>query len=101
MAIDAIYTIAKIIPDSLKPFKSDIVPVLHEFKFDKMKPVREATVEALGALKGVPDSEVSKNKEKPEFLDSKPAKIEKKSNSRKPRFIENTEQRDLSKGDPF
>lgn len=58
MAIDAIYTIAKIIPDSLKPFKSDLLPVLHEFKFDKMKPVREATVEALGALKGVPDSEV-------------------------------------------
>ena len=62
MAIDVIYTIAKMLPQTLKPYKADIVEVLGELKFDKMKPVREATLEALTALKAVPDLEIQLSK---------------------------------------
>jgi hypothetical protein len=44
-------------------------------KFDKMKPVREATLEALNALKDVPDSEALVKKKENE--EQKP-KIDKK-----------------------
>lgn len=43
-------------PQTLKPYKKDIVDVLSDLKFDKMKPVREASNEALTAMKEVPDS---------------------------------------------
>jgi hypothetical protein len=56
MSIDTIYTFAKMHPQTLKPFKKDITDVLTDLKFDKMKLVREATNEALTALKDVPDS---------------------------------------------
>ena len=57
MAIDTIYTFTKMHPVSIKPFKKDINEVLQGLKFDKMKPVREATNEALNVLKDVPDME--------------------------------------------
>ena len=62
MAIDTIYTFAKMHPQTLKPFKKDLVDVLSDLKFDKMKPVREATNEALNVLKDVPDSVPSSSK---------------------------------------
>ncbi len=58
MSIDTIYTFAKMHPQTLKSFKKDIIDVLTDLKFDKMKLVREATNEALTALKDVPDSAI-------------------------------------------
>jgi hypothetical protein len=58
MAVDVVYTLAKIVPNSLKPYKLDLADVLNELKFDKMKPVREASSEAMNYLKNVPDSEL-------------------------------------------
>jgi hypothetical protein len=50
----------------LKQSKKDIVEILQELKFDKMKLVREATNEALQALKDVPDTVVAGKKVKEE-----------------------------------
>ena len=42
MSIDVIFTLSKMIPAVLRPYKEDILEILNELKFDKMKPVREA-----------------------------------------------------------
>jgi len=55
-AIQAISTIARVVPITLKPFKQDVVEMLGDLRTDKMKPVRDAAVEALVAMKEVPDS---------------------------------------------
>ena len=55
MAIDVIYTMAAILRDSLKPFKSEILDVLNHQRSDKIKPVREASLEAIQAVKDIPD----------------------------------------------
>lgn len=47
MAIDVIYTMAAILKGVLSPYKKDILEVLNHCKTDKMKPVREATTEAI------------------------------------------------------
>ena len=47
MAIDVIYTMAAILRDSLKPFKQEILDVLNHQRSDKIKPVREASIEAI------------------------------------------------------
>jgi len=51
MAIDVIYTVAAILPLVIAPFKDHLVEVLNESRFDKQKPIREATIEAISALK--------------------------------------------------
>jgi hypothetical protein len=61
MAIDVIYTLAAIIPDTLIPFKSEIVEVLNHSRFDKYKPVREATIEAYATIKGLGGEEIGKS----------------------------------------
>ena len=53
LAIDVVYTFAAIVPDSLIPFKEEITDVLNQSRFDKYKPVREATLEALQAVKKI------------------------------------------------
>jgi hypothetical protein len=58
MSIDVIFTLAKMHPTQLKPFKNDVVSLLTELKFDKMKAVREIAFETLGVMKDVPDTEV-------------------------------------------
>jgi hypothetical protein len=45
-------------PHSLKPYKKDLVDVLNELRFDKIKPVRDSSLDALNSLKDVPDMEV-------------------------------------------
>jgi hypothetical protein len=55
ISIDVIYTLSKMIPFVLKPYKRDLSDVLNDLRFDKIKPVREASLEALNALKDVPD----------------------------------------------
>lgn len=47
MAVDVVYTMAAILKDVLSPYKKDILEVLTHCKSDKMKPVREATIEAI------------------------------------------------------
>lgn len=51
MAIDVIYTYAAILKDAIIPFKAEILEVLNHSRFDKYKPVREATLEAYQAIK--------------------------------------------------
>jgi len=51
MAIDVIYTMAAILRDALLPYKNDILEVLNHSRSDKIKPVREATLEAMQAVK--------------------------------------------------
>ena len=58
MAIDVAYTLAKIHPLVLKPYKKELTSLLNELRFDKMKPVRDACLEALKAFKECPDLEV-------------------------------------------
>lgn len=53
MAIDCIYTLAAIINESIIPFKRDILIALNNCRFDKMKPVREATTEAINMIKDI------------------------------------------------
>lgn len=47
MAIDVIYTMAAIIKDALTNFREEIMEVLNHSRFDKVKTVREATIEAI------------------------------------------------------
>lgn len=47
MAIDVIYTMAAILRDSIGEFKSEILDVLNHSRSDKIKPVREASIEAI------------------------------------------------------
>jgi hypothetical protein len=47
MAIDVIYTLAVILRETLIPYKEEVLEVLNHARFDKIKPVREATIEAL------------------------------------------------------
>lgn len=53
MAIDVIYTLAAILKEVLIPFKSEILEVLNHSRFDKYKPVREATIEAYQTIKNL------------------------------------------------
>ena len=55
MAIDVIYTMAAILREALIPFKSEILEVLAHSRSDKNKLVREATLEAIQAVKEIPD----------------------------------------------
>lgn len=53
MAIDVIYTLAAVLKDALIPFKTEILEVLNHSRFDKYKPVREATIEAYQTIKEI------------------------------------------------
>ena len=47
MAIDVIYTFAAILKETLTPFKNELVEALSITRTDKIKPVREASLEAI------------------------------------------------------
>lgn len=55
MAVDAILTLAKTHSFSLKPYRKEINDILNELRFDKIKPVRDATVDVLNLFKEIPD----------------------------------------------
>jgi hypothetical protein len=57
MSIDVIYTMAAILRDFLSPFKHEILEVLNHSRTDKNKPVREATIEAIQAVRDIEGSE--------------------------------------------
>jgi hypothetical protein len=59
LSIDVIYTMAAILRETLIPFKKDILEVLNRCRSDKLKPVREATLEAIEAVRLIPDDEIS------------------------------------------
>lgn len=54
MSIDVIYTMAAILRDALSSYKHEILEVLNHTRSDKIKPVREATLEAIQAVKDIP-----------------------------------------------
>lgn len=54
MAIDVAYTVSAILPPTIAPYKDHFLEVLNESRFDKLKPIREATIEAMTALKDLP-----------------------------------------------
>ena len=56
MAIDVIYTMAAMLPPSIAPFKDHFLEILNDCRFDKLKPIRDATIEAMSALKELPPS---------------------------------------------
>lgn len=54
MSIDVIYTMSAILRDALSSYKHEILEVLNHTRSDKIKPVREATLEAIQAVKDIP-----------------------------------------------
>lgn len=60
------YTIAAILGDVLLPYTKEILEVLNHCRFDKMKPVREAAIEAINLIKEIDPSAV----EETQSLDS-------------------------------
>lgn len=63
MSIDVVYTLAAIIQEVLEPFKYEVLEVLNHCRFDKIKPVREAAIEAINVIKEIAspqDEEVAK-----------------------------------------
>ena len=54
MSIDVIYTFAAILKQAIAPFKNDLLDVLSATRTDKIKPVREASVEAINSLRELP-----------------------------------------------
>lgn len=53
IGIDVMYTIAAILGDVLMPYTKEILEVLNHCRFDKMKPVREAAIEAISLIKEI------------------------------------------------
>ena len=53
VAIDAIYSMSAILKDDILPFRIEILQVLNHCRFDKIKPVREATTETIKLLKDI------------------------------------------------
>ena len=58
IGIDVMYTIAAILGDVLAPYTKEIYEVLNHCRFDKMKPVREAAIEAINLIKEIDPSVV-------------------------------------------
>jgi hypothetical protein len=59
MAIDVIYTMAAILREALINYKQEILEVLNHSRSDKIKPVREASIEAIQAVKDIPGTTLS------------------------------------------
>jgi hypothetical protein len=63
VAIDAIYSMTAIIKEEIVPFKNDILRILNNCRFDKIKPVREATLETIKLLKETGGPETNSTEE--------------------------------------
>lgn len=56
-ALDALYTLGAVVPNSVIPFASEILVVLNSMRTVKIKPVRDSAVEAINLYKKlIPDS---------------------------------------------
>jgi hypothetical protein len=51
VAIDAIYSMAAILKEEIEPYRATILKVLNHCRFDKVKPVRDATLETIKLIK--------------------------------------------------
>ena len=51
--MDAIYSMTAIIKEEILPFRAEILRALNNCRFDKIKPVREATLETIKLLKEI------------------------------------------------
>ncbi len=93
MAVDVIYTMAAILKNTLAPYKAEILEVLNHSKSDKYKPVREASMEALLALKEVDGarSPLISDKKQPAFIEAANASAQ--AASSKPRSQKQTTQK--------
>jgi len=58
ISIDVMYTIAAILGEVILPYTKEILEVLNHCRFDKMKPVREAAIEAINLIKDLDPSAV-------------------------------------------
>lgn len=56
IGIDVMYTIAAILGDVITPYSKEILEVLNHWRFDKIKPVREAAIEAINLIKDLDPS---------------------------------------------
>ena len=70
MSIDVVYTMAAILKETLSPYKRDILEVLNHCRSDKLKPVREATLEAIEAVRLIPGEENILESPEIEHMDS-------------------------------
>ena len=55
MAIDTILTLAKVHPMCLKPYRKEVNNILNELRFDKIKPVRDSSIDVLNLFKEIPE----------------------------------------------
>ena len=55
MAIDCVLTLTKVHPMCLKPYRKEINNILNELKFDKIKPVRDSSINVLNLFKEIPE----------------------------------------------
>lgn len=53
VAIDAIYSMSAIVKEEVVPFRVEVLQVLNHCRFDKVKPVRDATLETIKLLKEI------------------------------------------------
>lgn len=60
-ALDALYTLAAVVPNSVAPFSFEVMQLLNKARSDKVKPVRDAAIEAISLYKNLA-SEVSPTK---------------------------------------
>jgi hypothetical protein len=61
ISIDAMYTIAAILGEVVLPYTKEILEVLNHCRFDKIKPVREAAIEAINLIKEIDPSTNEEN----------------------------------------
>jgi len=76
-SIDCAYTFGVVIPDAARSYAGDFFQVLNKCRSDKIKPVREAAVEAANVYKELCPEEEFKKKQKsppsrPKTASSKP-----------------------------
>jgi hypothetical protein len=53
VSIDALYSMTAIIKQDILPYSADILRVLNGCRFDKIKPVREATLETIKLIREI------------------------------------------------
>ena len=62
MSVDTLFTLVKTTnPISVKPFLATIFDKLLELRFDKIKPVRDSTLEVLNVMKESPELEIGED----------------------------------------
>ncbi|CDW74550.1 microtubule-associated protein spiral2-like [Stylonychia lemnae] len=96
-AIDLVLNIAKISPQSLRPYRKEINTILNQLRFDKIKPVRESTNEVLNLFKEIPELfygeeerlREQEQKEKQKLDQQKKQEIKKEIVKRNPKIIQN------------